>query len=120
ALTAFQTAYRLKGNDPARSPQYLQNIGIAYFRLGKRTEAKQIYDQLQPRDAKLASALLGLIAGTENATDPKPAFAKPAASGAAARLLQAKEALDAAVDDDDFKKVIELSKKALAANPRST
>jgi len=115
ALADFQAAYRMKSS----SAQYLQNIGIAYFRLGKKDEATEIYDQLQPRHAKLADELFGLIAGTGPAKT-KTESTKPAGSDANSLLLQAKEALDAAVDDDDFKEVIELSKKALAAKPGST
>jgi tetratricopeptide (TPR) repeat protein len=111
ALAQFQTAYRLKRNDPDGSPQYLQNIGIAYFRFGKKAEASRIYDQLRPLDAKMAKELLDLINGTSaSATN-----SSPAAKGAAELVAQAKKYVDA----DDYANAIETSKKLIALDPRS-
>ena len=102
ALTEFQTAYRLIGNDPAKSPQYLQNIGIAYFRLGKKAEAMKIYDQLRPQDAALAKVLLDLI------NSPPP-------SKATALVTQAIAFYKA----EDYANALETCKKALLVDPRS-
>lgn len=88
ALKSFQTAFRLNGTSPEASPTYLENIGIAQVRLGKKTEAMEIYRTLQKTDAAKAKELLDVI-NEPTAAVPKPtngrSKAAPKASGPASR-----------------------------------
>jgi tetratricopeptide (TPR) repeat protein len=100
ALTEFQTAIKLSGN---KEPIHYQNVGLAYFRLGKKAEAMQIYEQLKAMDVVKAKELLNII----NAKPP---------SKADALAKQAEEYYNAY----EYIKAVEASKKALTLEPRNT
>jgi tetratricopeptide (TPR) repeat protein len=100
ALASFQTAIKLS---PKKEPIHYQNVGLTYFRLGKKAEAMQIYEQLKTMDAVKAKELLSII----NAKPP---------SKADALATQAKEYYDAY----EYIKAVEACKKALTLDPRNT
>jgi tetratricopeptide (TPR) repeat protein len=129
SIEAADQALRLKPDDTAA--MYLKGSSSAH--LGQKEAAMQMYRKVLALDPTLAAQLLDAINKAKvvapaapvkptaaNQPSTKPAATKPAASGDSAVLNEAKAALNAAVDDDDFKNVIELSNKALAANPRAT
>jgi tetratricopeptide (TPR) repeat protein len=121
ALIEFQTAFRLKGNAPESSPTYLENIGIAYVRLGKKDEAMKVYQMLQKSDVTKAKELLALINNPPlypTGPAPKPATSVKvvkSSSSTASLIEQAVTYFDAR----DFAKAIEACKKAMVAEPKN-